>query len=98
MNQAPQRHHHNNNKQEKGFLKSRAFFVLLGFLAIVVVLLWQEHQAHILGTGLLLLILACPLMHFFMHRGGHSHSGHGGHKSHNNNEAVPSTNEEMKHD
>lgn len=98
MNQAPQRHHHNNIKHERGFFKSRAFFVLLGFLAISVVLLWQEHQAHILGTGLFLLILACPLMHFFMHKGGHSHTGHDGRNLHHNTEAVPSTDEETKHD
>jgi cell division protein FtsW (lipid II flippase) len=98
MDQKPATHPHGHTESEQSFVKSRAFFVLLGFLAIVVVLLWQEHQAHILGTGLLLLILACPLMHLFMHRGGHSHSGHGGHKSHNNNETVPSTDEEMKHD
>lgn len=98
MDQKPATHLHDHTESEQSFVKSRAFFVLLGFLAIVVVLLWHEHQAHILGTGLFLLILACPLMHFFMHRGGHSHSDHGGRKSHKNNEAVSPTDEEIKHD
>lgn len=40
-------------------------------------LLWSEHQAHMLGILPYLLLLACPLMHVFMH------GGHGGHGSHN---------------
>ena len=39
-------------------------------------LLWSEHQAHMLGILPYLLLLACPLMHVFMHGG---HGGHGGH-------------------
>jgi len=38
--------------------------------------LWTEHRAHLLGALPYLLLLACPLMHIFMHR-GHGH-GHGG--------------------
>ena len=48
------------------------------FAAIALFFLWEEHSAHILGALPYLLVLACPLMHFFMHRG---HGGHGsGHK------------------
>ncbi len=65
---------------QNSFLRSRTFLVLLGFLAITVVLLWQEHQAHILGGGLILLLIACPLMHIFMHGGHGGHSGHDGNK------------------
>jgi hypothetical protein len=39
------------------------------FLAIAVFFLWQEHRAHLLGALPWLLLLACPAMHFFMHRG-----------------------------
>lgn len=39
--------------------------------------LWEEHQAHLLGLLPYLFLLACPLMHVFMHR-GHSHSHHHG--------------------
>lgn len=57
------------------FLRSRAFFVFLAFAAIALVLLWQEHKAHILGVAPYLFLLACPLMHIFMHHGhGHDHS------------------------
>jgi hypothetical protein len=41
--------------------------------------LWTEHEAHIRGLFSYwpwLLLLACPLMHIFMH-GGHGHAGHG---------------------
>jgi hypothetical protein len=37
--------------------------------------LWQEHRAHLLGALPYLIVLACPLMHVFMHRG---HKGHHG--------------------
>ncbi len=62
-----------------GFFSSRWNIGLLVFLAIAGFFLITEHRAHL--SGLLaflpfLLVLACPLMHFFMHGG---HGGHGGH-------------------
>ena len=56
------------------FWSSRYFigFVALGALAAY--LLLSEHRAHFLGALPLLVLLACPLMHVFMH-GGHGH-GH----------------------
>jgi hypothetical protein len=56
------------------FWTSRAFLVFLGFAAIALVLLWEEHKTHILGVLPYLFLLACPLMHIFMH-GGHGHGG-----------------------
>ena len=75
-------HEHTDDKDQpqNGFLTSRAGLVLLGFLAIVGVLLFTEHRAHVLGALLYLPLLLCPLMHFFMH-GGHGHGGHGQHES-----------------
>ena len=58
------------------FLRSRGGLVLIGFLAITGFFLWQEHRAHLLGFLPYLLLLACPLLHVFMHRG---HGGHGDH-------------------
>ena len=46
-----------------------------GFLAIAGYFLFTEHRAHVLPYLPFLLLLACPLMHFFMHR-GHGHGGH----------------------
>lgn len=54
--------------------RSRSALVLCGFLAVAGFLLLFEHTAHVFGALPYLLILACPLMHLFMHRGhGHSH-------------------------
>lgn len=51
-----------------------ASIVLVGFLAIAGFFLILEHRAHLLGWFPFLIILLCPLMHIFMHRG---HGGHG---------------------
>jgi len=51
--------------------------VLLAFLAIAGFFLLTEHRAHLFGVLPFLLLLACPLLHFFMHRG---HGSHGEHK------------------
>jgi fatty acid desaturase len=59
------------------FWTSRAFLACAILLAIAGVLLWTEHLAHALGLLPFLLILACPLLHIFMHGG---HGGHGGRK------------------
>ena len=59
------------------FWTSRTFFVCLAFLAIAGVLLMSEHRAHALGALPFLLLLACPLLHVFMHPG---HGGHGSHE------------------
>jgi DUF2933 family protein len=58
----------------KGWLSSRTGPVLLGFLAIAAFFLITEHRAHLLGILPYLLLLACPLLHLFMHGG---HGGHG---------------------
>ena len=60
--------------------KSRAGIVLVGFLLIAFALLFTEHRAHVLGLLIWLPLLACPLMHVFMH-GGHGH--HGSHDGQN---------------
>ena len=61
---------------KSSYWTSRAFLVFLGFAAIAIVLLWEEHKAHILGVLPYIFLLACPLMHIFMH-GGHGGHGHG---------------------
>lgn len=70
------------NKQSPGFLRSRQGWVLLGFLAVGGFFLWVEHRAHVIaGLSYLpyLLLLACPLLHIFMH-GGHGRHDHGSHE------------------
>jgi len=53
------------------------FWLGLGLIvAIAVFFLWQEHRAHLLGVLPFLLLLACLVLHLFMHR-GHGHgAGH----------------------
>jgi len=62
-----------------GFWRSRAGTTFLVFLAIAALLLGYEHRVHLFaGNGLLvLLLLGCVGMHFFMH-GGHGGSRKGG--------------------
>ena len=55
-------------------MKPKAGLVLVGFLIIAGALLFTEHRAHVLGLLIWLPLLACPLMHMFMH-GGHGHHG-----------------------
>jgi hypothetical protein len=66
---------HNDSDHRPGFFASRANMVLLGFLAIGGYFLVTEHWAHVVPFLPWLFLLACPLMHVFMHGG---HSGHGG--------------------
>ena len=68
-------HHDQTEERKRSFLSSRANIVLIGFLAIGGYFLITEHGAHIVPFLPWLLLLACPLMHLFMH------GGHGGHHS-----------------
>ena len=71
--------HSEHERQGQGsFLTSRAGLVMLGFLIIGGALLFTEHRAHVLGALIWLPLLACPLMHVFMHHGHGGHGGHGG--------------------
>ena len=54
-----------------------------GFGLVAVFYLLREHTAHTLGALPYLLLLACPLMHLFMHH------GHGGHHAGRSRDAVP---------
>lgn len=65
--------HSESRGQQRMSLKARAGIVLLAFLAIAGALLFTEHRAHVLGLLIWLPLLACPLMHLFMHHGGHGH-------------------------
>jgi len=72
---------HDRKGERTSFWRSRAFLVFLGFAGRALVLLWEEHRAHILGALPYLFLLACPLMHLF---GGHRHGSHGHHRDESN--------------
>ena len=57
------------------FWRSRYAIGLLVLGAVAAYFLLSEHRAHFFGALPFLLLLACPLMHMFMHGG---HGGHGG--------------------
>lgn len=70
---------------ERGFgrrLLSRSGLAFMGFLAVAGYFLWTEHEAHVRAAVPylpFLLLLACPLLHLFMHG---RHGGHGGGDDH----------------
>ncbi|PHK93030.1 Protein of unknown function [Roseomonas rosea] len=57
--------------------RSRGGIALIGFGLVAAFYVLREHYAHALGALPYLLLLACPLMHLFMH---HGHGGHAGHR------------------
>ena len=71
--------HSQHNAEPTGFWGSRYAIGLLVLGAIAAYFLLSEHRAHFFGALPFLLLLACPLMHVFMHRG---HGGHAGGQAH----------------
>jgi len=70
-------HKHESDKVDG--MKSRTNIALIVFLVIAGFFLVAEHRAHLsawIPYWPYLLVLACPLIHLFMH-GGHGHGGHG---------------------
>lgn len=86
-------HEHDTNHDQR----KRQNIAMWVFMAIVLYFLITEHWAHVVPFLPWLLLLACPLMHLFMHgghgghgdrdqqdedHGGHEHGGHYGHGGH----------------
>ena len=67
--------HSQHDSEPKGFWGSRYSIGLIVFGAVAAYFLLTEHRAHFFGALPFLILLACPLMHVFMH---HGHGGHGG--------------------
>jgi len=59
-------------KEEKSFWSTYQGVAAFGLIAIASYFLLIEHRQHVLPYLPYLLVLACPLMHLFMH-GGHHH-------------------------
>lgn len=63
-----------NEKQPNRSFVMRNWPIIL-ILSIIGFYLITEHTAHLLGVLPWLILLACPFIHIFMHR-GHGHGGH----------------------
>ena len=73
-------HGHRGGNGSGDRMKSRAKWVFIGFALIAAYFLILEHKAHLSGYlqyWPFLLLLACPLLHMFMHGGHGDHGGHG---------------------
>jgi hypothetical protein len=79
------------NPESRGFWTSKAGLVTIAFLLIAAFFLLSEHRAHVLGILPFLLLLACPLLHMFMHGGHGGHGGHGRHSRHKEADPVAGT-------
>ena len=88
--------HSQDGSEPKGFWRSRYAIGLLVMGAVAAYFLLSEHRAHFFGALPFLLLLACPLMHVFMHHGhgghGGSHAGHSGDQQDSNKPATPQAN------
>lgn len=67
-----------NAEPQRPWWQTKMGMALIGFLAVAGFFIATEHTAHLYGALPYLLLLACPLMHLFMH-GGHGH--HGSHQA-----------------
>jgi cell division protein FtsW (lipid II flippase) len=73
-------HEHGREPDGGNAMKRRARWVFAGFLAIAAYFFITEHRAHLSGWlstyGVFVLLLACPVLHLFMH-GKHGHGSRG---------------------
>ncbi len=60
------------NTQPAPAPRSRWAIGWIVFAAVAAWFLWAEHRAHLLAWLPFAIVLLCPLMHVFMHR-GHRH-------------------------
>lgn len=69
-------HRERDNHAQHESSARRASWAWWGFAAIALFYLLSEHRAHLFGILPYLLLVACPLLHRFMH---HGHGRHGRH-------------------
>lgn len=70
--------------QHSPFWRSRFGIGWIVLAAVAGWFLWEEHRAHLLGFLPYAFLLACPLMHVFMHRGHHHGGEHHPHRDDRN--------------
>jgi hypothetical protein len=62
--------------RRSGWLGPHTGIVVLVFLAVISFFMVTQLRLHLFGVLPYLLLLACPIMHFFMQRGHRSHGAH----------------------
>ena len=67
-------HDQGGHERSPGFWTSRYAIGLIVIGAVAGYFLLTEHRAHFFGALPFLLLLACPVMHFFMHHGHGEHA------------------------
>jgi len=92
------KHEHENHSEPGGFWRSRYAFGYLVIGAVAAYFLLTEHLAHVIGALPFLLLLACPLMHVFMHHGHGQHSQHQDDESTSTQDKDASANKENRHE
>ncbi len=68
-------HHNQMSPNRPDRLRATSRLIFFGFTAVVAYFLFTEHRAHLFGILPFLLLAACPLLHFFHHRGHDQESG-----------------------
>ena len=63
--------------ERRSRLRSPTTVALMAFLAVAAFFLLTEHTEHVFAALPFLIVLACPLMHLFMHGGHGSHGDRG---------------------
>lgn len=63
-----------NDNSDGNFWLKPPGIAAIGLIAAALYFLLTEHLAHTIAALPYLILLLCPLMHFFMHR-GHGHHG-----------------------
>ncbi len=63
--------------ERRSFWMTPKGLAALGLVGAVTYFLLMEHRQHLFAALPFLILLACPLMHFFMHGKHGSHGGHG---------------------
>lgn len=75
MTESSERKHAASSGHDQQHHEKRIFWGWWLFAAIALFYLLAEHRAHFLGALPYLLLLACPVMHMFMHHGSHHRHG-----------------------
>lgn len=92
------KHEHESHSEPDGFWRSRYAIGYLVIGAVAAYFLLTEHLAHVIGALPFLLLLACPLMHVFMHHGHGEHSHREDDESSSTQDKDASANKENRHE